>query len=44
MDGCIAKGELLVNAIHTALEKLKENPNEFVVLTETGSSGPHNVT
>jgi len=44
MDGCIAKGELLVNAIHTALEKLRENPNEFVVLTETGSSGPHNVT
>jgi len=44
MDGCIKKGELLISAINTALQKLQENPNEFVVLTEppkSSSSGPH---
>jgi CheY-like chemotaxis protein len=40
MDGCIAKGELLANAVKDALEKLAAKPSEFVVLTEVGSSGP----
>jgi len=34
MDGCIEKGELLITAIQKALQKLQENPTEFVVLTE----------
>lgn len=38
MNGCIAKGELLVKSVGIALQKLKENPDEFVALTDVPAS------
>jgi len=40
MNGCIAKGELLCKSIDDALAKLVVHPEEFVCITEVGSSNP----
>eukprot|EP00808_Paulinella_micropora_P032326 g35242.t1 len=41
MNGCIAKGELLGKSVKRATEMLKENPDQFVTLTDVPTSHTH---
>lgn len=41
MNGCIAKGELLQKSVKKAVDQLKQNPDEFVILADVPTSTVH---